>query len=241
MLKVALVLVLFSLPQDQKVTELAFIPEQPAEQKILEKCAAQMRRRIVDYGYKGVVVLPTETGIKVAFDPGIPPAMALAIERLATVKGEAFMWAWLPMTDKELEQWIPGKTSPPGTTWLIDEEVKTIMDNSWKLPMDVRFERYQADGNVEMKRLSFSKVDSKRFLERYAKEKTSRNFALIVDGKRFPVAGMFTERTVFDKAKGERVTLGILDWIPSAQPSDEVTIKMIGIGNPLPAALVKAK
>lgn len=238
MWKVAAAALLSLLAQDPKVTELAFTAD-GADQKTLERCAQQLRRRIADYGYKGVTVFPTDHGVTAAFDPGFSPAMAQAIERLAKIKGEAFLWAVLPMSDKEFEQWIPGKTSPPGTTWLIDENQKLIMDDSWKVPLEAKFERYAADGGVEMKRLSFSKTDSKKFLDRYVREKIARRFQVMLDGKRFQTPGNLAERTQW--MKGERIGLGIMDWMPSGQPTDEVLAQMIAMASPMPVELRRSK
>src|SRR5579872_6648078 len=116
-----------------------------------------MEKRIKNYGYKGVIAYPApgeDNSITVSFDPGFSPAMIQAIDRLASIKGQAFLWACVNMTQKEYEQWIPGKTSPPGTTWLIDDHDKCIMDESRKIQMDVKFERVTESGR-EIIRLTF--------------------------------------------------------------------------------------
>jgi hypothetical protein len=203
---------------------------------IVQKVASQMEKRIKNYGYKGVSVYASsvdDKSITVAFEPGFSPAMIQAIDQLATIKGQAFLWACMNMTQKEGEQWIPGKTSPPGTSWFIDENNKCIMDDSHKIPMDVRFERFTEFGQ-EKTRLFF--VDgAKKFSEHLLQER-SRNWKVMLDGKCFSVAGMLRERT----STNGGAPLGLYEWVPN-YADDSALIGMIAMGNPLPVELSARK
>lgn len=237
----ALVLVVFLALQDPKVTELAFTAPAGTDQKAVDKAAAQIRKRIADYGYKGVVVSADTGRVRVSFAPGFTQAMLSAINRLATIRGQAYLWATLPMTDKEREQWIPGKTSPPGSSWFIEGEIKNIMDNSWKTTLDVTFERYTSQEVSNPIRLAFGKAESKKFLDRLAKDKFQRGFILIVDGKRASFRGTVAERQEFDRNQGAFFATGIMDWKPSEEVTDDILISVIAIGSPLPVELTQVK
>jgi hypothetical protein len=236
----AFLLLLMVQAKPDTISELAYSTPPGTDPKTVEKAASQMKRRIEDYGYKGVSTKTDGESVKVTFEPGFTPVMIQSIDRVAKIKGQAYFWGVLPMTQKEFEQWIPGKSSPPGTSWLIDGDIQTIMDNSWKLPMEMRFERFVEMG-TESVRLSFSKENSKRFLDRLAKEKVARGFKIMMDEKRFPFAGTIKERSAFDQKKGAMVQLGIVDWIPNVELTDDFLGAMISIGSPLPVELTKKK
>lgn len=240
MARILAILVFLSL-QDPKTTEIGFSVPAGTDQRVVDKAAAQLRRRIEDYGYKGVHVHLEGGVLRISFAPGLTPAMITAIERLSKVRGDAYLWAVVQLSEKELEQWIPGKTSPPGTSWLIDGDRKSIMDNSWKIPMDVRFERVTKVGFPDTARLGFSKADSKKFFDRLSKEKNSKGFTLMLDGKRFPHQGKLRERDQFDPANGTFTKVGILDWVPTGELDEETLVGMVSIASQLPVELTRAK
>lgn len=237
MSKIAFAFLVACCLQDGPKKIMIFSTPNGADPKTLQICAKQLKRRIVDFGYKGVWVDAYEGSVKVSFDPGFTPIMMLTINRLALCRGQAFLWADMPLTDKEREQWIPGKTSPPGTSWLIEEGQQWIMDDSWKFQMDVRFERYQVDGGIEMPRLAFSKSDTKKFMDRIAAEKIQRQFKIMLDDRRMPHTGNLSVREQWDRSRNEKISTGILDWKPAGQVTDELLINMICIGSPLPLQL----
>jgi hypothetical protein len=202
--------------------------------KVVEKVAALVEKRIKNYGYKGVIAYPSagdEVSITVAFDPGFSPQMIQAIDRLASVKGQAYLWACMNMSQKEYEQWIPGKTSPPGTSWLVDGQNKWLMDDTHKVPMDVRFERVTESGQ-ERPLLTF--VAGVKLSDHLVQERNT-NWKMMMDGKYLTLGGQLRERT-----SGRGTPMGIYDWLPNTT-DDSVLTYMIAISNPFPVELSKKK
>ena len=216
-------------------TKLTYYTPAATPQKTVESVGKQMEKRIKLYGYKGVIAYPAavdDRALIIAFEPGFSPAMIQAIDRLANIQGQAYIWPLLQMTQKEFEMWIPGKTSPPGTSWYIQGEEKCIMDDQHKMPFNVKYEKTVEFGQ-EHQSLVF--VDGPKIFSAHLTNERNMHYKIMLDGKQWHCPGTIKERQGPNGA-----TLGIYEWSPSSS-NDEIVSTMIALGNPLPVQLSRIK
>jgi hypothetical protein len=207
--------------------------------KTVEKAALVMERRVKDYGYKGVLGSTDGTNVRLIFESGFTTPMIQVIDRLAVVQGQCFLWGIAPMNQTDYEQWIPEKTCPKGTSWLVGDNFKWIMDNSWKVQLDAKFERRQQVSAPEPQfLLVFSRGAAKKHAELRKANPGQRSFAVMLDGKlaRFPNGKIYLKGGDLhtNDANGE------VTWCPDRNYDVDIRdhmAVMIAIANPLPVVL----
>lgn len=134
----ALVAALLAL-QDPAPTTLTLVPDGAAKPGELEKASKALQKRLVDFGYTGVDVKVVESEVAVSCESGITTKMRPWIEHFASLPASKVEIAFeQALNQAQRQQYDPGKTAPPGTTWasaIINPFYPTI-PREWRLFKD---------------------------------------------------------------------------------------------------------